>query len=275
MVDFEEYIEFAGKKKFDVNDSYIKEAVEEIYTLFEEDKSKVFYLRQLQVKYEKKYFHWITYHAVNKLLESGNLKNKLVKNINGTTIQFIFHKSNRYFQRNINSIKKIVDEYSQDNITRSCGNRAEILFCNALSLKGFIPLGKEVKEFNSKRWEKTGHDLDYIFSKDGNNYGCEIKNSLSYIDKEELDIKLEMCGYLELKPLFIMRYSPKSYNKLIIDKGGFALIFESQIYDVSQKVLVEKMKNIGLPADCPGSIPDGIIYRFEKWHNIQNDVKNK
>jgi hypothetical protein len=41
-----------------------------------------------------------------------------------------------------------------------------------------------------------------------------------------------------------MKYSPKSYNKLIYEKGGFALIFETQIYELSQEGLVRKIKEI-------------------------------
>jgi hypothetical protein len=134
-------------------------------------------------------------------------------------------------------------------------------------LKGFLPKDKKVRSYGGETWEKTGHDLDFVFEKDGVAYGCEIKNTLGYIQKEELVIKLKMCENLRLKPLFIMRWSPKTYNKMIIDKGGFVLIFGSQIYELSQKKLVERLKaDLGLPVDCPRAIPDGIIERFAKWH---------
>ena len=116
-------------------------------------------------------------------------------------------------------------------------------------------------------WEKSGHDLDFVFEKDGVAYGCEIKNTLGYIQKDELEIKLEMCEHLKVKPLFIMRWSPKTYNKMIVDKGGFVLIFGSQIYELSQEKLVKRLKEeLGLPVDCPKAIPGGILERFVKWH---------
>jgi len=167
----------------------------------------------------------------------------------------------------INSIEKIIEEYSQDHITRSCGHRAEDLFCNALAMRGFMPKAKKVKEYADKKWGKTGHDLDFVFMRDEVAYGCEIKNTLGYIDKEELKVKLEMCAYFGIKPLFIMRYSPKTYNKLIYDHGGFALIFETQIYELSQEILVKKIRDVlGLPVICSKAIPGGIIDRFERWH---------
>jgi hypothetical protein len=74
-------------------------------------------------------------------------------------------------------------------VTRGCGYRAEDLFCKALALRGFMPVGTKVKEYKGKRWTKTDHNLDFIFERDRIEYGCEVKNTLGYIDKEELDPK--------------------------------------------------------------------------------------
>lgn len=248
-------------------DNYFLQAQKEIRELYEKDMESVYYIRQIQVKFEKKYFHWITNNAIVGLYKMGYLKEVRIPKKSGTSTRFFIHKKNRYAKRTINRIEKIIEEYSQDKITRSCGHRAEDLFCSALALRGFMPKAKKVKEYNGKKWEETGHDLDFVFSRDGVAYGCEIKNTLGYIDKDELEIKLKMCAYLGIKPLFIMRYSPKTYNKLIIEHGGFSLIFETQIYELSQEELVEKIKdNLGLKVICSKAIPDGIIDRFENWH---------
>lgn len=88
-----------------------------------------------------------------------------------------------------------------------------------------------------------------------------------YIDKGELEVKLTMCAYLGSRPLFIMRFSPKSYNKMVIDMSGFALLFVMQIYPFGQAGLVGRIRGtLGLPADCPRAIPSGIIDRFVHWH---------
>ncbi len=45
------------------------------------------------------------------------------------------------------------------------------------------------------------------------------------------------------------------------------MIFETQIYDLSQKSLVERIReNLNYNVDCPRAIPGGIIDRFVKWH---------
>lgn len=250
-----------------VPDKYFLKVQKEIEELYDRDRESVYYLRQLQVKYEKKYFHWITYHAINELYNFGYLKDFRTAKTKGTSTRYFFHKSNRYARRKINEIEKIIREYSQDHITRSCGHRAEDLFCNALAMRAFMPMSKKVKNYNGREWKKTGHDLDFVFKRDKIAYGCEIKNKLSYIEKDELERKLDMCDYFGIKPLFIMRASPKTYNKMIIERGGFALIYEAQIYELSQEALVNKMKTVlGLPVVCSKAIPDGIIDRFENWH---------
>jgi len=201
------------------------------------------------------------------LAELGYLTDIRRERQTGTSTRYFIHKSNRYPMRRIRTMEKLIEEYSDDTITRSCGHRAEDLFCNGLALKGFLPRAKKVSSYGGVKWEKSGHDLDFVFEKDGVAYGCEIKNTLGYIQKDELEIKLEMCEHLRVKPLFIMRWSPKTYNKMIIDKGGFALIFGTQIYELSQANLVKRLtEELGLPVDCPRAILDGILERFVKWH---------
>ena len=248
-------------------DRYFLEAQEEIRALYEKDKEGVYFLRQLQVMFEKKYYHWITYNATIQLKEMGYLKDVIIPSRKGASARFFMHHSYRYPKRKINEVNKVIAAYSQDHITRSCGHRAEDLFCGGLAMRGFMPVAKKVREYNGKKWEETGHDLDFVFQRDGIGYGCEIKNTLGYIPKEELEAKIKMCAFFNIRPLFIMRWSPKTYNYIIIKEGGFALLFESQIYELSQVELVKKIKEIlNFPVDHPKAIPDGIIDRFVKWH---------
>ena len=248
-------------------DSYFLEVQGKIRQIYESYRESVYYVRQMQIKFEKDYFHWITYNAMVGLAKIGYLRDIKTEHKSGTSTRYFVHKAHRYPMRQITRMEKLIEEYSDTTITKSCGHRAEDLFCNALALRGFSPMGKKVKAYKGVTWEKSGHDLDFVFEKDGVAYGCEIKNTLGYIDKEELLIKLEMCGHLGVKPLFIMRWSPKVYNKMIVDKGGFALIFGSQVYELSLAKLVKELKSeLGLPVDCPTAIPEGIIERFAGWH---------
>lgn len=265
--DFQDMDEWYQPEQY-TPDVYFLRAKESIGALYETNKENIYYIRQIEVKLEKEYFHWVTYNAIESLKKEGYLKSISVSlSTLGTPIQFLIHHSNRYPRREMNEMVKIINEYSQDQITRSCGHRAEDLFALALAFRGFLPLRKKVKEYDGKRWTKTNHDLDYIFKESNIVYGAEIKNTLGYIEKEELEIKLEMCNKFNVKPLFILRHAPKTYIEMIRQAGGYAMIFVCQIYELSQKALVEKIKNkLGLTVDCPTAIPDGIITRFENWH---------
>jgi len=50
-------------------DVKIDEAREELIKFFQENNEGVYYLKQLEVFYEKKFFHWIIAKAVNELIE--------------------------------------------------------------------------------------------------------------------------------------------------------------------------------------------------------------
>lgn len=269
------HIDYEDEKYGDIwiEDRYFDEALQEVTGLYENDKNSIFYTKQLEVILEKKYYHWITYKVLKYMKDLGKLKVEKRERPDGTAIQFYIHPTNRYPKRKINRMEKIINEYSREIISRSCGKRAEDLFGYSLMKNGFKHIDNEVTEFRGKKWKETEHDLDFIFERDGISYGCEIKNTLSYIDKYLLDIKLKMCEFFNIKPLFITRYSPGSYMKEINDRGGFNLIFRYKLFELSQKDLVERIKEeLGLPADCPAAIYEGTINRFEDWHKKQKKV---
>lgn len=249
-------------------DKKVDEAKEALTELFEKNNEDVFYMQQLEVFFEKPFFHWITFTAINELIEEGVLKPEWRPLLGETRVKFVFKKGYRYYKRQINEKLQIVREYSDPVIGEACGRQAEVLFFNALTNRGFMSHGQDTNEYEGRKWEETNHNLDFILERDGKVYGAEVKNKWSYIDSDELDIKLRICDHLGVKPLFIMRGSPKHYNNMIIEAGGYAMIFVAQIYPFGQRDLVKRIKEkLGLEADCPMAIPDGIIDRFMRWHD--------
>jgi hypothetical protein len=241
-----------------------KEALEEFFGANDED---VFYMQQLEVFFEKQFFHWITSKAINELVSEGRLKAEEHPLLESTRVKFVFDKAHRYHRLQIREKLEVVREYSNPQIAWACGRQAEVLFFNALTGRGFVCHGQNTNEYNGRVWTETDHDLDFILERDGKTYGAEVKNKFSYIDKDELNIKLNMCLSLGISPLFIMRGAPKWYNYRIWQAGGYAMIFEVQIYPFGQQDMVKRIKEtLGLPVDCPKAIPDGIIDRFMKWH---------
>lgn len=268
----DDYLEEEGEETEKIN--YEAEAKDELTLFFDKSDKEVFHKKEIEIKFEKEYFHWITAAAINELINEEILGEEKMPLLRGAEAKFVFNKRLRYNKRKIKKKWKVIKEYSNPLIGRASGIHAESLFLIALVMKGFTPKGRNVNEYEGKKWRKTKHDLDFIIQKDGIAYGCEVKNTFNYIDRKVLDIKLEICEYIGVKPVFIMRHSPKSYNNEIIERGGFALIFETKIFPYGQEKLIEKIrKTMDLSVDSPSAIPDGIIKRFTNWHKKNVDSK--
>ena len=82
------------------------------------------------------------------------------------------------------------------------------MFDAALGRNGFRAEAKNTNTWNTKTWIETNHNLDRIITRDDVAYGVEIKNTQNYISRHELLIKIRLCQYLNVKPLFIMRFAP-------------------------------------------------------------------
>jgi len=64
-------------------DDYFLDAQKDIQELYEKDLKSVYFIRQLQVKFEKKYFHWITNNALIQLYNFKYLKDIRIKKMEG------------------------------------------------------------------------------------------------------------------------------------------------------------------------------------------------
>lgn len=124
-----------------------------------------------------------------------------------------------------------------------------------------------MRSYGERRWTETGHDLDRVFERDGIAYGAEIKNTLPYIDRNELEVKIRMCKHLGLRPLFIVRMAPKNYINDVWEQGGYTLVFKYQLYPFGQKPFADRVRErLRIPVDCPARIADGTVQRFLNWH---------
>src|SRR5205085_2571213 len=111
---------------------------------------------------------------------------------------------------------------------------------------------------------------------DGRFYGIEIKNTLKYIPKGELDIKMAMCRFFGVRPLFIMRFAPKVYTYELYRAGGFGLLFKDQLYPFGNETLAARVaERLRLPVHCPPGVPDGHIQRFARWHQGQIELERR
>jgi hypothetical protein len=221
----------------------------------------------MQVLFEHDYFHWITDRALTELAAEGIIGEETEPMPVIRHITFYRARTHRYWKRQAEEIKRLVGQFSTPEFTAAIGAQGEQMFDAALPRFGFMPTGTKVRNYRGKEWTKTRHNLDRIFERDGIAYGAEINNTLKYIPSDEFRIKREMCSFLGLKPLFIIRYAPKSYNYEVFKEGGFTLIFKYQLYPHGQKGFADEVKGrLGLPVDAPVRIYDGTVQRFLNWH---------
>lgn len=248
-------------------DAYVDIAKRDLLKFFKENSSSVFYQRQLLVIFEKEYFHWITGRALGELVEERVLAATECPLPETGSIMFYRSPNYRYWKRAANQIIKLVSQFSTSSFARALGAHGETMFDAALPRCGFMPTAQKVRRYGEVVWTETGHDLDRVFVRDGIAYGTEIKNTLSYIDKEELEVKVRMCKHLKLVPLFIVRMAPKSYVRLVEEDGGFTLIFKYQLYPFGQKAFADEVRaQLRLPTDSPTRIEDGTVKRLLDWH---------
>lgn len=159
-----------------------QEARSHLERFFEEHKEEVFFSRQIEVQNEAKYFHWVTNRALAELKEEGLIQSEVRKLNWGGMLTLYWHKSYRYPRRKSAGIVRLVEEYSSPQIGGNLGLHGEIMVLEGFSRYQFVRLARNVNEYDGKKWEKTGHNLDFIFERDGIAYGLEIKNTLGYMD---------------------------------------------------------------------------------------------
>jgi hypothetical protein len=261
-------------RQLNVTDPVEISAREEIIGFFEANKEGVFYSRQIEVIFEDKYFHWITNRVLRKLAIEGKIKleKRLLKS--GTTITLYWNPGFRYYKREASSVIELVEKYSEATNSIALGDHGEHLVLKGFAKFGYTVKGLEVREYNGRSWTSSEHDLDIVMEKDKIGYGVEVKNKLSYIDKDEFDTKIKICQHLNIKPVFVNRMLPTIWIEELRRAGGFALILKYQLYPrfLSEQAKTLKDK-LGLPVDSPKALMDGTVQRFENWH--QKYVKLK
>lgn len=262
-MDFEEGVDTESREP----DPKQEAAEEDITAYLEKNRSTVFFSRQLEVHFEKEWFHWITNRVLRDLVNRRLLKSEVRPLKTGGTVTLLWHKSHRYYRRDALEVVKLVETYADPNIGAALGLQGEVMLLEGLAKRQFLLTGRDTRTHRGKTWPATKHDFDFIFERDGQAYGTEVKNTLGYMDYKELEAKLEMCSYLGLRPLFVARMLPKPWAKEIIDAGGFALILKYQLYPWAHKALARTVKErFGLPVDTPRALAEGTIDRFVHWH---------
>ncbi|MFL5381912.1 MAG: hypothetical protein ACJ8GN_05300 [Longimicrobiaceae bacterium] len=269
MEDFEEYGDYP-EFTYRGSDPYEEQAVDALRAHFEANRERVFSSRQIEVQFEARYFHWITHRAL-KVLEAGRIIEIEQRKLSyGAPVNLVWHRSNRYTRRQVKEVVDLIEKYSHPDFTAALGNTGELLVSDGFARFGFVQRGRNTREFGEKRWTRSAHNLDFIVERDGRVYGIEVKNTLPYIDDREFFAKLELCEFLGILPLFVVRAMPAIWTQEVVRRRGFVLQLKYHLYPLSHKSLADRVREVlGIPADAPRALYDGTMQRFVSWHERQ------
>ena len=109
-------------------DPYLPVARERLRALFTEHRDEVFFSRQLEVRYEAEFFHWITNRALRELAQVGVLKSERRELLSHAIVHLYWHRRNRYAARAADRVIRLVSEVA---LCRHLGLRP-VMVCRML-----------------------------------------------------------------------------------------------------------------------------------------------
>lgn len=249
-----------------LRDAAVDTAIARLREFFDQSPKRLYYSTQIETALEREFFHWIVGKGLLELAEAGQIQRAPLV-VQQKEINFYAQLQHRYWRREQREIARLLEKIFDPEFSHAIGRHAELMFDAALGRHGFRIEARNTRTWRGNAWMETNHNLDRIIARDGIEYGVEIKNTQNYFSREELRIKLRLCEHLNVAPLFIMRFAPKSYIHEVNQSGGFVLLFEEQIYPFGHNALLAEVRaKLGLKVHSPNDVPDGHMQRFENWH---------
>ncbi len=180
-------------------DPYLPVAREQLEAFFSDHRDEIFFSRQLEVRFEADFFHWITNRALRDLAEAGALKTERRELASHGIVHLYWDRRNRYVVRAADRVVELVSEYAAYSTGEALGRHGEWMVMEGFVRNQFVQRGRETNEYAGRKWTTTGHNIDFIFERDGVAYGIEVKNTLGYMEHEELQTKwpyasISVCG---------------------------------------------------------------------------------
>jgi hypothetical protein len=225
-----------------IDDSEEARARARLLAHFEDHPEDVFYSRQLEVLFEREFFHWVTNRALRRLVEEGRIISEARKLALGSEIKLLWHRKYRFYKRAATDVFDLVNRYSTAATDGTLGLQGEHLVLAAFARTNYVLTGESVRSHRGQAWELTEHNLDFIFEKDGAAYDIEVKNTLGHLDIEEFVTKVRLSLHLGLKPVFAVRYIPKTWADALIQAGGYAMIMGFQFYPWTHADLAKEIR---------------------------------
>lgn len=266
MYDYDDYHDGYEDSAEQPRDAAVDRAIEKLRNFFPPTPPRLCYSTQIETNLEREFFHWITGKALFEMAEAREIQ-RIPELVQQKTVNFYANSKHRYWKRELADIRRLLERIFDPEFTHAVGRHGELMFDAALGRQGFRAEGVNTHTWNGRTWNETNHNLDRIVTRDGYAYGVEIKNTQNYISREELQTKVRLCKYLQITPLFIMRFAPKSYIHHVIQNRGFVLLFEEQMYPLGQSALLGEVRSrLGLKVASPRDVKEGDMQRLLNWH---------
>ncbi len=215
----------------------------------------VYHLSQLEVLFEDKHFHFRTDPAIRELREERFLSSEEV-NVSGSRAIIVWRSNVRYVRRKINDHLELMARYANDVTSSATGDYAETLTLLGLSRLQLSLVSRNTRAYKGKEWTATNDNLDFIFEKDNIGYGVEVKNTFDYIPQDELGVKLKICKFLGISPLFVVRTRHSGQWEEVKQQGGLIYMFKSKIFPPGYDTLVAQLwRDMRLPVKIMNDWP--------------------
>ena len=236
---------------------------------------KVAYQRELQVCLEKKHSHWDVYNAL-KVLEKKYLCSRFYRGRKWYWLDRVRWVDVKTIADKVSDLMDVVDNhprrYEHQGVLYF--DYAEFLVERALKQAGYVVVAKDTYYFNgvvyvppAGRGRGRPPDLDFIVNVPEKKVflGVQVKNQLRYPLVEDLDMFLDICQVLGVKPLLITRMAHEMQLKRVFNVGGRFVVFKEYLLkppfprDVFHELRVRRGFPIAVYTRVPGFLVDRLI----------------
>ncbi len=261
-------------QSIDPQNRYAKVAVMELFEdRYGRAKRKPYYVAQIKTLLETNFSDDVVYQAIMQLVGEHRLSKTTADTKYAQKIVFLYNTKfdNPTFKHScdmhVKSTCKLIDKYSNPDVSKQYGEYLESLVKAELQKQGFTIVGVHTNKYKNKKYSKSNNNLDFIAEHRSGRLtiGVEVKNTISMVDKKEVDIKVQMCDFLGITPVFATRWL-EPYTKLIDDKGGFSWTFKTQLYPPYVNALTKTLsKRLHLPVNVETKLPPESVQLFHNW----------
>ena len=186
--------------------------------------------------------------------------------------EFNNEKFHAKLQKKVTSYASWIEKYASKKVTDMLGEHLHDLVKVELRAQNFeITDEKNVHEYKGKKWMYK-HSLDIVAHHKQKNLtiGVEVKNALHLTPVNEIKIKIDMCDYFGITPVFACRWM-ESHRNLIEKNNGFLWQFKHQLYPRGQDDFVNIIrKRFKFPVLVSGELPRISRNEFSRFINKIN-----